>query len=160
MKKKTKISLITAAVLLAILVVPVSCRVYEDGGTRTYTALTYKIVHWQVLDADETYEKVRFYPFPYNFRSIDTLRKKEEQHIDHTFAATVRDIKGSCVWVEPLEGEYERQCSDSITFNTNQLENIGAAVGSIVEITYTGDIMETYPARVHATGWRLADEQA
>ena len=43
MKKKIWIPIVIA-LLLAILVVPIPTGVYKDGGTREYTALTYKIV--------------------------------------------------------------------------------------------------------------------
>lgn len=51
MKKKTWIVLI---ILLLILFIPIPSGTYKDGGTRVYTALTYKIVKWKrLIDADE-----------------------------------------------------------------------------------------------------------
>ena len=41
MKKKIWIPITAAAVLLAILFVPVPLGSYDDGGTREYAALTY-----------------------------------------------------------------------------------------------------------------------
>lgn len=46
MKKKIWIC-IAGVVLLAILFVPIPSGTYKDGGTRAYSALTYKIVKWQ-----------------------------------------------------------------------------------------------------------------
>lgn len=48
MKKKT-VKIILLIVLLMILFFPFAWRTYEDGGTRTYTALTYKVVKWNRL---------------------------------------------------------------------------------------------------------------
>ena len=42
MKKKL---IIVFAVIAVVLLLPVR-KVYEDGGTQTYTSLTYKIIVW------------------------------------------------------------------------------------------------------------------
>ena len=46
MRKKTKIILV---LLILILVLPIPNFAIKDGGTKTYTALTYKIVDWNRL---------------------------------------------------------------------------------------------------------------
>lgn len=51
MKKKVWIPIVIVA-LLAILVTPIPTGVYNDGGTREYTALTYKVVDWNRLTDD------------------------------------------------------------------------------------------------------------
>ncbi len=75
MKKKTKV-IISAIVICVLLVlfVPVPTGTYKDGGTRMYTALTYKVVKWQVLvDADTRYESTSVYWYPDNFKSYEEL---------------------------------------------------------------------------------------
>ena len=72
MKKKIWI-IIAIAAILAILFVPIPTGQYKDGGTREYTALTYKIVNWNRLTEDGTYDETRVYFFPNNFKSIDSL---------------------------------------------------------------------------------------
>lgn len=75
MKKKTKvvISVIVVCILL-VLSVPVPTGAYKDGGTRMYTALTYKVVKWQVLvDADTRYKSTSVYWYPDNFKSYEEL---------------------------------------------------------------------------------------
>lgn len=80
MKKKTWLILI---VLLLILLIPIPSGTYKDGGTRAYTALTYKIVKWKrLVDTGGFYEKTRFYPFPQNFKSIGSLWYQEERHME------------------------------------------------------------------------------
>lgn len=75
MKEKTKIFFASLVLLVILLLfVPVSTGVYKDGGTRTYTALTYKIVKWQVLvDAETTYESTSVFWYPDNFKSYEEL---------------------------------------------------------------------------------------
>lgn len=46
MKKKILIPVIVIVVLSAILFLPIPQGSYDDGGTRDYNALTYKIVRW------------------------------------------------------------------------------------------------------------------
>ena len=75
---------------------------------------------------------------------------------DYTVRATVIEINGSTVLLEPLEGEWERLSTDRICIDVSGLKAIGAEVGSVVEVTYQGDIMETYPAQIHATGWKMS----
>ena len=71
MKKKIWIPIVI--VLIAVLFIPIPSGVYKDGGTREYTALTYKIVDWNRLTGEGTYNETRVYFFPYNFKSIGDL---------------------------------------------------------------------------------------
>ena len=61
MKKKILIPIIAAAILLAVLFVPIPQGSYDDGGTREWIALTYKIVDWNKISADGIYEATRIY---------------------------------------------------------------------------------------------------
>ena len=70
MKKKIWIP-IAAAVLLAVLFVPIPSKTHEDGGTREYRALTYKIVDWNKNQDGVSYDRTRLYLFPRNFKSLD-----------------------------------------------------------------------------------------
>lgn len=156
MKKKIWIPIVIA-LLLVILVVPIPTGVYKDGGTREYTALTYKIVNWNRLTGDTTYDKTKVYFFPNNFKSIDSLWYMEDDQAEHTFIATVLEIGGSTVTVQPVADSAILSSSSKISFGTANLEKIDAEVGSVVEITYTGDVMESYPAQIRAKSWALSD---
>lgn len=58
-------------VLLLILFFPIR-ELYKDGGTRTYTALTYKVIIWNhMLDTGTTKTGVEVHLFPNNFRRLD-----------------------------------------------------------------------------------------
>ncbi len=76
MKKK----LIIAAVCLLVLFTPIPTGTYKNGGTETYTALTYKVVKWRRAASKYTvciYTSV--YWFPDNFKTLDELWEKELQ---------------------------------------------------------------------------------
>ena len=156
--KKGFLTIFITALLFAALFVPVPKSPCNDGGTREYAALTYKIVNWHHLTDDGVYDATKVYWFPDNFKSIDDLWAEEEQYVVHRFVATVLEINGNTVMVQPVEGEEELLSSDKITLNTANLGDIGAKVGGEVEIYYTGGIMETYPAQINAIQWTLADD--
>lgn len=76
--KKLKISIII--LVLIVLLVPFRTRVYEDGGTKTYTSLSYKIIFWHELadfnpNARNCFQLVLF---PNNFKSIDDISLSQE----------------------------------------------------------------------------------
>lgn len=61
MKKKIWIPIIIV-VFLAVFIIPIPSGVYKDGGTREYTALTYKIVDWnRMVGADSIYDTTKVY---------------------------------------------------------------------------------------------------
>lgn len=156
MKKKVILSILAIFLLAAVLFAPIPTGVYKDGGTRTYTALTYKIVEWNRLTADSLYDVTRVYWFPNNFKSIDTLWAGEEQYVVHSFTATILELDSTSALVQPVEGEYERLSADKIHVGITNLGDIGAEVGSCVEIYYTGGIMESCPAQIRAMKWEVA----
>ena len=90
MKKKTKsiVSVILVCILL-VLFVPVPTGAYKDGGTRIYTALTYKIVRWSVLLDDAQYKKTSVFLIPDNFKTygelweIEKTEKWDENKVVH-----------------------------------------------------------------------------
>lgn len=157
MKKKIWLPIIAAVVLLAVLFVPIPSGTYKDGGTREYAALTYKIVDWNKLTSDGKYDKTKIYFFPNNFKSINELWTYEEDEVEYQFNATILELSDTTALVEPLEDEDERRSSDKISFGLKGLDDIGAKVGSVVEVTYAGGMMESYPAQIKAVSWKLSD---
>ena len=157
--KKKKWNLFLAVLILAsvVLFVPIPSGPYNDGGTREYTALVYKIVDWSRQTSDGRYENSVIYFFPRNFMSIDELWTMEKDQTEQKFRAVILDLNGSAALVEPLENEDERRSSDKITFGLEGFEDIGAEIGSVVEITYTGGIMESYPAQIRVQSWNLSE---
>ena len=64
---KKKLIIVFAVIAVALLLIPVR-KVYEDGGTQTYTSLTYKVIVWKQIDGKSGTE---FYLFPNNFHQLD-----------------------------------------------------------------------------------------
>ena len=157
MKKKIWLPIIAAVVLLAVLFVPIPSGTYKDGGTREYAALTYKIVDWNKLTSDGKYDKTKIYFFPNNFKSINELWTYEEDEVEYQFNAAILELSDTTALVEPLEDEDERRSSDKISFGLKGLDDIEAKVGSVVEVTYAGGMMESYPAQIKAVSWKLSD---
>ena len=84
MMKKRKWLLPVCVVAGILLFVPIPTGQYKDGGTREYTALTYKIVYWNRLTGDTIYDKTKVYFFPNNFESIDSLWHMEENRFEES----------------------------------------------------------------------------
>ena len=87
MKKRIITGLII--VVLLVLFLPIPKGTYQDGGTRDYCALTYRIVVWNKLMAGvnedgsggehDTYHKTSVFWYPDNIKSIDDLWKIENE---------------------------------------------------------------------------------
>ena len=151
---------IVVLVLLAVLFVPVPSGVYKDGGTRAYTALTYKVVKWNRLVGSIRVKKTKVYFLPNNFKSIDALWEMEQPE-EESFLATVLEISVVSALVEPLEGEAELKSSDRIRFSVKGLEGMEGTrmePGDIVEIFYDGMIKESYPAGIAVSRWELSEK--
>lgn len=159
MKKKILIPIIAVIALLIILFIPIPSETYKDGGTKEYKALTYKIVKWSRIYGDNVYQETKVYFLPQSLKSVDELWQIEKEAYEKeygiSFTATVLEIGGSSVTVEPCEGEKELQSSDQITFGTENLDKIDVRVGDIVKVTYKGGIMESYPAQINAVKWEI-----
>lgn len=91
MKKKPIIIItIVFAVILLVLFLPISKGAYNDGGTRVYDALLYKVVVWNrnqiELNEDgsggetQIYHKTSVFWFPDNQKSIDELWEIEKSN--------------------------------------------------------------------------------
>ena len=86
MKKKIVIPAIIVIALAFVLFLPIPQGAYDDGGTRDYNALTYKIVVWNKLSitidengqpVNNTYRKTSVFWYPDNQKSIDELWQLE-----------------------------------------------------------------------------------
>ena len=71
------------------------------------------------------------------------------------FEATILEIRGDIITVEPSEGEDILRSADKIIFSKANLDDINASVRDIVIVKYTGDIRETYPAQITAVEWSI-----
>lgn len=74
-----------------------------------------------------------------------------------SFVGKILEIRENSVLVEPLEGEDIRRSADQITFGISELEALSVKVGDTVEVTYTGGVMESYPAQIIALSWKIVE---
>ena len=158
MKKKLWIVTLIVIVVLGVLVIPFRTGTMRDGGSKEYRALTYRIVDWNRMTDEGIYKKTRIYFFGDVSKPIDELWAREEPNVAHRFIATVIELNGNTALVEPVEYEWERKSSDRISFGIAELPDIGATIGSVVQVTYRGAIRETYPATIDATGWEVTED--
>ena len=130
MKKKFWVWTLAGVLLLAVLFTPIPSGVYKDGGSREYTALTYKIVDWNRLTGEAVYDETKLYLFPNNFKSIDALWKQEKENVGTKLLATVESFTETEVIVEAVSNGARYRMPRA------GLEDVGAQQGSVVEITY------------------------
>ena len=65
-----------------------------------------------------------------------------------SFYAKISEISQNSILVETLEGEEERiNVSDKYSFQFENADNYD--VGAVVKVTYTGMVMESYPAQIN-----------
>lgn len=148
---KVWIWILAGVLLLAILCVPIPTGVVKDGGTRTYTALTYKIVDWNRITGEAVYDETKVYLFPNNFKSLDALWEQEKENVGTKLLATVEFLDETEVIVEAVSNgaRYRMPRAD--------LPDIGAQQGSVVEITYAGAVLYSDPAYIsNVLSWKLS----
>ncbi len=167
MEKKIWIPLLVGVILLAMMFVPYSVTDYDDGGTKEYTAVAYKVVCWNRVQIDGTYQNTRVYFGADRFKSLDELWAQEKPQSaplddddDSAFFATVLELHDKSVLVEPFEGEWERtNCSDKIYLTLQDSNDIALAPGHKIQVTYTGGIAESYPAQIQDATCSLLSDQ-
>lgn len=76
MKKKWIITILVIFIFV-LLFVPMPTGTYKDGGTKTYSTLTYKIVKWNRRIGDGVYEKTRVYFLADRYQSMEKLWEGE-----------------------------------------------------------------------------------
>ena len=82
------------------------------------------------------------------YRSSESYRKKKAAET-YIITGTVLEISNGTMIVEPLEGEDELSSSDKFVVSMVHMSaSPEPEVGDIIEVTYNGDIVETYPARL------------
>lgn len=80
--------------------------------------------------------------------------ESEKKETQEYFKARVLEVEDTYVLVEPLEGENIRKSSDRITFGKEKLKDSkDIEVGSIIGVSYSGDVRETFPASIDVYKW-------
>lgn len=155
MKKKKWVipSIIVAVVvLLAVAFVPIQNHLYDDGGTREYVALTYKIVDWNRSSDSGLYDKTCVYFGSDRNKSINELWEIEKDKTKHKFVARVLESNTYDTLVEPYEASEELKSIDKIRCEGG----VTADVGDLIEITYYGQITKSIPAQIKLYSWVYA----
>ncbi len=76
------------------------------------------------------------------------------------FRATVVERMGDSVTVIPLKGEDEYAGGNTrISFSLEGLDAPTIALGNVIDIAYDGNIMESWPAQIHATAVAVLTER-
>lgn len=102
MKKKALI-LIISLIALLVLFFPIPSGALKDGGTREYTALTYKLVKWNRITSDgEIYKAWRIYTFPLNTKSVDALWKEESVKLTEENKEERTDVNAGDITAEKV----------------------------------------------------------
>lgn len=135
MKKKTGWFTAAAAVVLAVLFLPIPRGSYDDGGTREWVALTYKIVDWNRLcdsggNGPSIYKKIRVYGPADKDKSIGELWAEELIRMEHTCD------RDSTLTAKPVLYLYPEAVTDVS-----------------VKLEYSGQLTCTYPS--YGDGWRV-----
>lgn len=78
-------------------------------------------------------------------RVVDTLGIYEE-------VSWVKDVPGSIqITIEPLEGEEIRKTTDKIVIYLKEYDGNNYEAGTIVKVTYTGEVLKSDPTQVNYT---------
>ena len=146
MKKKIIIPIAIVVVLVTVLFLPIPRGAYDDGGTREYQALTYKIVSWNKITAsvDEngqtvhgTYKKTSVYWYPDSLRSLGDLWQMEFTYNLESTVSRVGYIEGYEIWLGALNKEtfYESKVAHLPIFKFDTLAEFESFEGAVNENT-------------------------
>lgn len=83
----------------------------------------------------------------FDFKIDENGSNETVSHDEHSFFGKVVESHQSYIIVEPNEDEEERQSADKFSIELKN-DNTTYEVGTVVKITYTGMILESYPAQV------------
>ena len=86
----------------------------------------------------------------YKTIEVCSYSSDSERLENQSFYGTVIESKQDYIIVEPREGETIRKSADKISISLGKNNDVIYAIGTNVKVTYTGSIMETYPAQVNA----------
>ena len=92
--------------------------------------------------------------------SLSACGNKEPESSEVSMFARVMSIgENGEVMLEPLRGDTARRSANRIAINANELGALDLCYYDLVEVIYTGEIMESYPAQIHAISWKKVTPQ-
>lgn len=101
MKARRIIIIICIVAILGLIFIPIPQESFDDGGTREWTALTYKIVDWHRITDRGIFDKTRIYWGEDRLKSIETLWEYEAELL--TSDDYIHNFRGqdySDVWLD------------------------------------------------------------
>lgn len=160
MKKVLSIVMLVAilAGVVALLLIPGEEMLLDDGGSKFRKSVLRMEADWFYVTPTGSQTVHRVYWFPKTLKSISELHAEGRAYLKDQFIATVLEINGNSVLVELEEDAAQYYSVDKISFGIADLEKLDVRVGSRVKVTFNGEIMESYPAQIIATGWELIDK--
>ena len=121
-----------------------SDRGYFDFTLRFHEADGYLYVDKKKYNTDELVETGRLV-FKNNSIQIEGFSNEAHQ----VFQAEILEIHGGHYLVKPVEGSWELNSADRIEVPIrNAHPSPEPEIGDVIEIEYSGEILETYPARI------------
>ena len=91
----------------------------------------------------------------YKTIEVCSYSSDSERLENQSFYGTVIESKQDYIIVEPREGETIRKSADKISISLGKNNDVIYAIGTNIKVTYTGEIMETYPTQIVATNIEL-----
>lgn len=108
----------------------------EDEYTEVWLALKAEVNY---VPGETPYENILLC----TYRNAATIQDKYP-----SFTATILDVRQKSILLKPVEQEEELKSSDKISGGIPEDDNSKYVVGMRVKVTYTGEIMESYPAQI------------
>lgn len=153
MKKKIVIFIVVMAILV-LLFAPFYTASYDDGGTRVYGALTYKIVVWKkIYSVQGTYQNTSVFWYPDNQKSIDELWEIEkDNHLGGEELAvptpTLAPGQNQALPTTMIDGDIYFMNGMYSTTNPSEIERLKELME---QAEYLGTITKNTPASAYPT---------
>lgn len=149
MKKKLVIGI--CILLIAVLLIPIPMRL-KDGGTVRYTAILYTIENVHRLNpdinSDQEYLEGTIIKI-LGMEVFNNTNENESKPASVTFQAEILEVHDGYFLVKP-ESSWAINSADKIEVPTENMDaSLEPEVGDIIEVSYGGEILETYPARLN-----------
>lgn len=106
MKARRIIIIICVIAVLGLIFIPIPGESFDDGGTREWTALTYKIVDWNRITDSGIFDKTRIYWGADRLKSVEALWEREKTLLtNNDYIYDFRGQNFNEVWIEPTKAE-------------------------------------------------------
>ena len=149
MKKKLIIGI--CILLIAVLLIPIPMRL-KDGGTVRYTAILYTIEDVHRLNPDVNSDQEYLEGTIIKILGMEVFNntnENESKPASVTFQAEILEVHDGYFLVKP-ESSWAINSADKIEVPTENMDaSLEPEVGDIIEVSYGGEILETYPARLN-----------